>query len=504
MNRTATPTAGLQGRSSGILLHVTSLPNAYGIGDLGPAAYRWIEMLAQAKQRWWQILPLGPPGAGNSPYQCYSAFAGNPLLISGELLLEEGLVDRDELQNSELGAGPVNYPRAIRSKLKLLHQAWGRARQQTPAAFDAFVADETNRAWLDDYALFAALSETRLGNELPRWPKSIRTRQPGAIASAKTEFADEIRRHAFWQFLFDQQLQRLRDHARDHGVGIIGDIPIFISANSSDLWANPQLFEVDRSLRPVAVAGVPPDCFCVDGQRWGNPHYNWPAMQRDGFAWWRGRVRATLRQCDIARLDHFRGLESYWRIPARALTAATGKWVKAPGAALLMAIRDDLGGLPLIAEDLGMITPEVEKLRDDFGLPSMRILQFAFDGDASNPHLPHNYSPNCVAYTGTHDNDTARGWHRSASRQQRRRLLRYAGVDGGDTPFAMIRLAWTSVARLAITQAQDLLALPRSARMNTPGTPAGNWRWRLRDFASLAPAMERLADLTDVAGSARR
>ncbi|HEV7299283.1 MAG TPA: 4-alpha-glucanotransferase [Tepidisphaeraceae bacterium] len=491
-------------RSSGVLLHVTSLPGSHGIGDLGPDAFRWLEMLAAAKQSWWQMLPLGPPGAGNSPYQCFSAFAGNPLLISPDALVADGLLDRSDLPTDRAPTGPVNYDKVERQKTALLIRAFDRFRTPTKQRKWAPLAQrfrKGNASWLDDLALFMALREAHDGQSWTQWSAELMRRRPAALAEAKRTLAARIEYHAFLQFLFYRQLDALRDRARRLGVKLIGDLPIFVSADSADVWANPHLFQLDRELRPKAVAGCPPDAFCGTGQLWGNPLYDWRAAERDGYAWWVARLRASLRQADLVRLDHFRGFEAYWRVPVGDATAEHGTWTKGPGPALFEAFRDEIGSLPLIAEDLGVITPAVERLRDRFELPGMRIVQFGFGDDAANPHLPHNYVPNAVTYPGTHDNDTSVGWYRSLDANQKSGYERYTGQQTGrDVAWQLIRLAWSSVASLAVAPLQDVMSLPSSARMNQPGTGTGNWRWRLSDFDAAEAGMERLGELTETFG----
>jgi 4-alpha-glucanotransferase len=454
----------IEKRSSGVLLHITSLPTDYGIGDLGPAAYEWIDRLAGAGLGWWQILPLGPVGKGNSPYSAMSAFAGDPLLISPELLVREGIIDRGDAMKLP-ATSRIDWRRVRAAKTALLERAWARhqARGRNRISQPLWAFESREKAWLEDYAAFMA------GRD-----------------------GSDPAMHRFWQFLFYRQLDQLRAYAKRKGVGIIGDLPIFVSPESADVAANPKLFQLDRRGRPTAVAGVPPDLFCCDGQRWGNPLYDWSAMKRDGYRWWIARVRQTLRQADLVRLDHFRGFESYWRIPAGASTARSGKWVKGPGLDLFAALRKAVGELPLIAEDLGIITPAVERLRDELGLPGMRILQFAFEGEADNPHLPHNHVERSVVYTGTHDNDTTAGWVKSLTKSQRDTVGDYLGERPGVWP--LIRQAWASVARLAIVPAQDLLALGSNARMNTPGTTEGNWSWRMRDIAAIEKPLQRLGE----------
>jgi 4-alpha-glucanotransferase len=498
----ATPTNASLERSGGVLLHPTSLPGPYGIGDLGPAAHAWVEALARAGQSWWQVLPLGPTGAGDSPYQCFSAFAGNPALISPDALFEDGLVQAADLEAARLPEGDVDYAAVARSKARLLARAWEafRAGAATPLAgpFEEFRAAEA--AWLDDFALFMAIKERHPEGAWTEWPVELALRDPEALRRARAELADAVGRQQFIQFLYARQWGRLRGRANALGVRLIGDLPIFVSTDSSDVWARPGLFLLDRSRRPRVVAGVPPDYFSATGKRWGNPLYNWAAMRRDGYAWWVARLRATLALVDLARIDHFRGFEAYWEVPASSPTAETGRWVKGPGARLFEALRREVGGLPLIAEDLGVITPEVDALRRRFGLPGMRILQFAFGGAVETRFLPHNYTRDAVVYTGTHDNDTTAGWHAALTEAEGRAFREYAPDAGEGPAWALIRLAWASVADLAVTPAQDLLGLGREARMNRPGVAEGNWRWRLRQgmLPDLRAALDRLSGLTRV------
>jgi 4-alpha-glucanotransferase len=433
-----------------VLLHVTSLPGRYGIGDLGPEARRWVDALARAKQSWWQILPLGPPGCGDSPYQCFSAFAGNPLLISPDVLIEEGLLTRADVGGASFSDARVDYPRVRRFKERLLRLAW--ERHTADRQFERFRGEQAS--WLDDFALFMALKEAFPGRCWTDWPRELMSRKPAAMRAARATWADAIGRHQFAQFLFFRQLQNLRKYAHGKGVRLIGDLPIFVAQESSDVWANPHLFKLDRHRRPKVVAGVPPDYFSKTGQRWGNPIYDWRNMQRDGFKWWVERFRATLAQTDLVRIDHFRGFSACWEIPAHLPTAVGGRWVTAPGAALFAAAREALGGLPFIAEDLGLITPDVERLRDSLGLPGMRVLQFAFGDSAANPFLPHNYERNVVVYPGTHDNDTTVGWFARLKARERAAVRRYAPHVGDDPAWEMMRLGWGSVANLAIAPAQ--------------------------------------------------
>ncbi|MBI3407879.1 MAG: 4-alpha-glucanotransferase [Planctomycetes bacterium] len=488
-------------RAAGILLHPTSLPGPFGIGDLGHAAYDWIETLLHAKQKCWQILPLGPTGFGDSPYQCFSAFAGNPFLISPEFLVRDGLLDQGDLAGVSFPAERVDFGPVIIWKNNLLARAWENFRsgrgQGLRDPFNDFTA--RHMSWLDDYGLFMALKDTQGGRSWLEWPTDLRLRAREALVKARRDLADSIGLHQFRQFLFFRQWQDLKDHVRRSGLKIIGDIPIFVSSDSADVWANPQFFQLDKDRRPTVVAGVPPDYFSPTGQLWGNPLYHWEALSADGYHWWLERLKACLQVVDLIRLDHFRGFEAYWEIPAGAPNAITGRWVKAPGRDLLRTIENALGEVPILAEDLGVITPEVEALRDEFHLPGMRILQFAFDSGPTNRFLPHNYaSPRTVVYTGTHDNDTTRGWFQTAPEHERDYARRYLARDGNDITWDLIRLGWSSSADCAIVPLQDVLDLGPSARMNFPGRPAGNWGWR---FTQLSQGfLDRLRDLTELYG----
>ncbi|MCZ2343723.1 MAG: 4-alpha-glucanotransferase [Bacteroidales bacterium] len=492
----------LSSRSSGVLLHPTSLPGKYGIGDLGPEAYRWVDALAAAGQSWWQLLPLGPTGYGDSPYQCFSAFAGNPNLISPELLVTDGLITADTIAAMELPGGVVRFSEVAAHKRRLITLAYAtwRAGTASPDIADAWEQFRTQNAdWLGDFALFLALKQAHGGGSWLDWPTTLRLRDTRALSEACASFADEIAIHQFAQFLFYRQWDALRAYAARQGVRIIGDMPIFLAEDSADVWANPTLFQLTTDRRPQFVAGVPPDYFSQTGQLWGNPLYRWSTHESTNFAWWTARLRAALRQVDLIRLDHFRGFEAYWEIPAGAPTAETGRWVKGPQAALLTALRDQLGGLPLIAEDLGVITPEVDALRLGFGLPGMRIVQFAFGGAVEERFLPHNYENPTVVYTGTHDNETTVGWYAHLGAKERDFLHRYLQTDGREPAWDLLRSAWSSVAVLAVVPVPDLLGLDNTARMNTPGRPSGNWGWRMS--APLPePILARLGELTELYG----
>ena len=487
-------------RSSGILLHPTSLPGRFGIGDFGPAAYTWISQLVRARQKWWQILPLGPTGYGDSPYQCFSAFAGNPLLISPELLLKEGLLMPDDLAGGPFRDDRVIYGRVVEWKKALLTRAWTHFQAKRDSvlqqALDEFCAQRA--AWLDDFSLFMALKEAHGRVSWLQWPEPIRVREPGAMNEARGELAEAVARHRFAQFLFFRQWGDLKRHANEHGIQLIGDLPIFISSDSADVWANPNLFFLDEHRQPIVVAGVPPDYFSATGQLWGNPLYKWDVLKQSGYRWWLERLDATLEQVDTVRLDHFRGFEAYWEVPAHETTAINGRWVPGPGADFFETVRRHFGHLPLIAEDLGLITPPVNALRLQFGLPGMRILQFAFGGATEARFLPHNFERHTVVYTGTHDNDCTRGWHAAMTDAERDFFHRYCASTGAEPAWDLIRLAWASVADLAIAPLQDVLDLGSEGRMNYPGQPAGNWDWRFQAHMLTDQRLARLADWTEI------
>jgi 4-alpha-glucanotransferase len=469
---------------------------------MGPAAYRWIDDLAAAKQTWWQMLPLNPTGYADSPYQGFSAFAGNTNLISPELLIEDGLLSGADLAGVHFPAHRVDYGGVIKFKDTILDRAWshykgGRGRH-LESAFEEFRG--THAEWLEDFALFMAIKAEAPESVWTEWPLELVRRDPKALAAQRERLGDRVQSEKFRQFLFLRQWRELKNYAHEKGIRLIGDIPIFVARDSADVWAHPEYFLLDEGGHPTAVAGVPPDYFSATGQLWGNPLYNWRALQRDYYGWWVARLRTTLELVDLVRLDHFRGFEAYWRIPAGMPTAEQGRWVKGPGARLLEALRRELNGLPIIAEDLGIITPQVEKLRDDFDLPGMRILQFAFGGAVENRFLPHNYEPNTVVYTGTHDNDTTRSWYRGLTPGEADFLRRYLARDAHDIVWDMIRLAWSSVADYAIVPLQDVLDLGNEARMNHPGTTTGNWRWRFTIESVTPYHWHRVREMTELYG----
>jgi len=487
-------------RASGILLHPTCLPGPDGIGDLGPAAHRFVDWLADHGQTIWQVLPLGPTSYGDSPYQTLSAFGGNPLLVSFERLRDEGwLTDADLADRPALPVDHVDFGPVIRWKTTVLDRAWTafftRAAGESWRAFGSWSTEHA--AWLDPLALFLALKEDLGGLPWPQWPPALARREPEALGEAGARLAKRIDAHRFRQWLFATQWGALRDHARARGVRLVGDIPIFVAHDSSDVWMRPELFQLDADGLPLAVAGVPPDYFSTTGQLWGNPLYDWDAAKAERYQWWRDRVRACLAQVDLVRLDHFRGFEAYWRVPADAPTAEGGSWVPGPGAGLFAALREELdGALPLIAEDLGVITPAVDALREAFDLPGMKVLQFAWSGP-DNAFLPHEHVPHAVVYTGTHDNDPVLGWWRHlAGAEEKALVAEYAGAPVDEPHWTLIRLGSQSCAHTFITTMPDVLGLGREARLNLPGAEQGNWSWRLNAEALDGPEGARLARLT--------
>ena len=468
-------------RGSGILLHITSLPSAGGIGDLGPSSFRFADRLAESGQRYWQMLPFNPPNPDNaeSPYFSSSAFAGNPLLISLERLVDEGFLDRSDLPSwNDLPPQSVDYDAVRDRKMGALERAF--AKFGGSSEYNRFCEQEAG--WLDDFALFTALKRKFKNASWSSWPEELKRRDPAALDGARREFAESIARKKFYQFLFFSQWSALRAHCHARGVRLIGDIPIYVSFESADVWANPHLFKLDGDLRPVAVSGVPPDYFSATGQLWNNPVYNWAAVQKEGFAWWVSRMREVLERFDIVRIDHFRGLVQYWEVPAGSPNAITGSWQDVPTDALFAALIGQLPQFPVIAEDLGIITDDVRAAMARFGFPGMRVLQFAFgDSGGRNPHLPHNYDHNAVVYTGTHDNMTLRAWvEHGATADELRSLYRYCGRELAPEAMVreLIRMAMASVADVAIIPLADWLHLDNSARMNDPSKNEGNWRWR--------------------------
>jgi len=485
-------------RSSGILLHPTSLPGRFGIGDLGPSAFRWVDTLAAMKQTYWQILPLGPTGFGGSPYQSFSAFAGNTNLISPEVLESQGLLPPGFGHEQQYRDDGVEFDRVEQFKKAMLREARARftslASKELKNEYEIFRTAEAS--WLKDYAEFMAIRDALGGRSLTEWPKELLHRQEPALAATVRSASKEIELHTFGQFLFEQQWNALKTHAMRKGLRILGDAPIFVAGDSSDVWAHPELFLLDRDRKPTAVAGVPPDYFAEDGQHWGNPLYDWKAMKATGYSWWVARLKRQLKQVDEIRLDHFRGFAAAWHIPAGEKTAKNGKWIDGPRGDLFMALQRELGTLPIIAEDLGVITEDVDELRTHFQLPGMKVIQFMLGGP-ENPYWPHNYEPNCVAYTGTHDNDTTVGWFNQLNDRDKKTLMDYTGHWFHEPHWECIRLAWASVAVLSVAPLQDLLGLGSEARMNTPGVAAGNWGWRFRPEQFQQGMIERLGEWTE-------
>ena len=481
-------------RCSGILLHPTSLPGPHGVGDLGPAAYRFVNFLARAGQRYWQMLPVGPLGGGASPYDSPSAFAGSPLLISLELLVERGLLESNEVGDPRAfeSARHARYPAAARYRERRLRRAFARFQQHANdgerAELGRFVDQQSH--WLPDYALFRALKSARGGQSWTTWPSELKRREPGAIEHARRELASEVQYHEFLQFEFTRQWSKLREYAHSRGVKLLGDVPMFVAHDGSDVWAHQSIFQLDEQGQQRVVAGVPPDYYSADGQRWGNPLYDWNVLRETGYAWWLARFKSTLERFDALRLDHFIAFHRYWEIPAHSPSAREGRFVGVPGEDFFEKVRSSLGQLPFIAEDLGLITPEVGMLRDRFEMPGMRVLAFAFADPNSRDYQPHRFPKRTVVYTGTHDNDTVVGWlaghervsgeHEQRSmRAERERALAYAGSDGREAHWDLIRLALMSTADTAIFPLQDLLGQGTEARMNVPGTASGNWEYRV-------------------------
>ncbi len=487
-------------RSYGILLHPTSFPGRYPIGNLGRRARDFLDWLNKAGASWWQVLPLGPTGYGDSPYQSFSAFAGNPYLIDPDYLLAQGWLTEVESAAGER----VDYGQVYRWAWPLLRKAYRVFRGDATERERAALADFKKReeGWLADYALFMALKEEHGGAPWWSWPQGLRRREESALSLARGRLADSVGFHSWTQWLFFTQWRSLLAYAHARGIAVIGDMPIFVAHDSADVWANPRLFKLDKDLRPQVVAGVPPDYFSPTGQLWGNPLYDWQAMRQEGFAWWLQRIRHALQLADLIRIDHFRGFEAYWAIPAGAETAENGRWEKAPGEELFSRVAKELGDVPIIAEDLGVITPQVEALRDRFGLPGMKVLQFAFSG-ADNPFLPENYPAdgNCVVYSGTHDNDTTLSWCQTAPASELDFMRRYLAAHKiafsscADAPWALLELAMSSRCRLALFPLQDVLGLGTEARMNYPSRPQGNWSWRYQDGQLSLDLAEKLLEL---------
>ena len=493
-------------RSSGILLHVSSLPSAGGIGDLGPAAHQFIEFLASAGQHVWQVLPLSPTGYGNSPYAASSAFAGNPSLVSLEVLAEWGWIAQSRISGfAAEGSSTVDFEQVQRQKIPLLYEAAGNFLDHGPndagfanqwREFEEFCREQSN--WLGDYALYVELRRQFNTGAWTAWPEPLRKRDKAALAEFAARNARALQQEQALQFAFSLQWNQLRKAAARSAIRVMGDVAIFVNMDSADVWVHPELFELDKDLEPIRVAGVPPDYFSATGKRWGNPLYRWDVLAAHGYGWWIDRIRRACQLYDIVRLDHFRGFEAYWAIPAEEKTAVKGEWVKGPGIELFRALQAALGPLPLVAEDLGLITPEVDDLRKQLGAPGMKVMQFGFGNRGAHNHLPHRMTVDTVAYTGTHDNDTTQGWWQSATKYERAAVEAYAGPVADRPVWPLIRTAFASVAEMAIVPAQDLLELGSEARMNTPAVPAGNWAWRALQGAWTPQLAARLKAITEV------
>ena len=490
-------------RKSGILLPVSSLPSAYGIGCFSREAYEFIDKLKTAGQSYWQILPLGPTSYGDSPYQSFSSFAGNPYFISLDGLVEEGYLTREDCTSCDFGDNEeyVDYEKLYKNRFLLLRKAYENSHIQDKEEFQAFVRE--NKDWLDNYALYMAVKAHFDNTCWVEWDEDIKLRKPEALKKYQKEFADEIGFYQFQQYLFAKQWKALKAYANQNGIKIIGDIPIYVAFDSSDAWANPELFQFDENCNPIAVAGCPPDGFSATGQLWGNPLYRWEYHKETGYAWWLNRLKATFEKYDVLRIDHFRGFDEYYAIPYGEPTAENGKWEPGPGYDLFKTMKEVLGKKEIIAEDLGFLTPSVLKLVKKTGYPGMKVLQFAFDSREESDYLPHNYTKNCVVYTGTHDNDTTEGWFTALSARDRRFCRRYLDMKGrgrGRIHTALIRTALASVADTAIIPMQDYLGLDSRARINTPSTLGNNWKWRMKADAFTGELAEEIRKITKLYG----
>lgn len=487
----------MQQRRSGILLHPTSLSGKYGIGTLGKEAFTFIHFLKLTEQSYWQILPLGPTGYGDSPYQCFSSKAGNPYLIDIDLLIESQLLEKKDAEILiQKQHEKVDYGNVIDKKIAVLKIAEKnfRTKIKDQSDYDKFCRE--NKNWLDDYALFMSLKEKFHNKPWYEWEDKYRLRHETALSKITPELKSMIAFQKFIQYMFFKQWNQVKTYANSLGIKIIGDIPIYVAMDSSDTWVHPELFQFDKNKIPICVGGCPPDYFSATGQLWGNPIFDYEAMEKDNFSWWINRIQYNLALYDIIRVDHFRGFAGYWSIPYGAETAVNGEWIDGPGNKLFQAIKNALGEIPIIAEDLGLITADVIKLRDDFNLPGMKILQFAFDSGEANDYIPHNYTKHCVVYTGTHDNETVNGWFKNAKPADKNYILQYTHSDGKNIAWDLIRCAWASVAETAIAPMQDLLGLGEDARMNLPGSTKNNWQWRMKEFDLTATLAEKLKSLT--------
>jgi len=489
-------------RSSGILLHITSLPGKYGIGTMGKEAYQFVDFLIESGQKIWQILPLGHTGYGNSPYQCFSAFAGNPLLIDIDMLVDDGLLQRNDIPQKDFPNHKVAYNAVVDFVYPLLEKAYNNfVNNNSPVLkrkFENFCFK--NSLWLEDYSFFMALKNHHNGEPWTNWEHKIKTRDHGTLNHFKHELKEEIEYYKFIQFLFFKQWLQLKSYANRNDIKIFGDLPIYVAFDSADAWANPDIFEFDENMNPINVAGVPPDYFSETGQLWGNPLYNWERLKETGFKWWLERIDQNFTLYDILRIDHFRGLAAYWSVPNGEENAINGRWAPAPGLQLLNTVFDTFGDAPIVAEDLGVITPDVVELREEFNLPGMKILQFAFDTAEENNFLPHTYNQNCVVYTGTHDNDTTLGHYNESTEEEKQIMRDYFNIDESDVCKSFIKLAWSTVGNKAIAPLQDLLRLGTEARMNFPGVPSGYWEWRYEKNMLTKDHAEELYEITKLYG----
>ena len=490
-------------RSSGVIMHISSLPGKYGIGTFGEEAYKFGDFLKEAGQKYWQILPLGPTSFGDSPYQSFSAFAGNPYFIDFDLLRKDGLLEKEDYESVDFGSTEedIDYGIIFRNKMKVLRKAYENSKSKDIKELKLFIEEED--AWLDDYALYMSVKNSFDLRSWQTWDEDIRLRKPEAMFKYKEELKDDISYWKFLQFEFFKQWTKLKTYLNELGIEIIGDMPIYVAEDSADVWANPDAFMLDKeTLRPLKVAGCPPDIFSATGQLWGNPIYDWNHMEKDHYKWWIDRIRQSFKIYDVLRIDHFKGFESYWSIPYGDKTAENGEWVKGPGIKVFNAIKDALGDVNIIAEDLGTLTEETIKLRNDTGYPGMKILTFAFDSDYNNPFLPHNYDKNFIVYTGTHDNDTVRGWmEKTGEKEYVEKAIEYLKLTEEEGySWGFIRSAWSSVADIAIAQMQDFLDLGNSARMNLPSTLGINWRWRMKARAYDNKLAKRMKEMTKIYG----
>lgn len=491
----------LSKRSSGILMHITSLPGKYGLGTLGTEAYDYINFLHKTRQSLWQILPLGHTGYGDSPYQCFSAFAGNPLLICTDMLFEQGLLERKDYKaDMHFEDTEFDILKVWHFKMPLLYKAAATFHKKSEGKekFDAFC--KHNKSWLNDYALFLVLKEKFDARPWFDWEEPFKMCDRETLRKSRLKFKRKILHVKTIQYFFFNQWEALKQYAHSKGVFIFGDIPLYVAYDSADVWRHPQLFQLDKKKKPIAVAGVPPDYFSETGQLWGNPLYKWEHHFETGFQWWISRLKASFELYDILRIDHFRGLHSYWSVPFEEDTAVNGEWRQAKGAELLEKVMSTLGEVPIVAEDLGIITEEVLALKRRWQFPGMKVLQFAFDKDSSNPFLPHNYNKSCVVYTGTHDNDTTKGWYIEGKNLNKQLLDTYLNFDPAEVSWELVRLAWMSVANIAIAPMQDILQLDSQARMNKPGEATGYWKWRMKKGGITTQLEEKLKTLTEIYG----